>query len=295
MVEADDRATEVFVRHRELLFSVVYSQLGSIADTEDVLQETWIAWSGVDQAHVVNARAYLVRVAVNQAVTRRRRINRNREVYVGPWLPEPVVEGDEPEDGAERVERGEEVSIALMVVLETLSPLERVVFVLHEIFAYNLVEIAEILDKKPTAVRQLAHRARSHVQARRGRFLPDPRARREATERFLDAALGGDVGKLMDVLAPEVTLWSDGGGVVPAARRLVHGRDKVARLIAAVAEKHPQGLRVDYRSVNGDPAALLFVGEDSYAVVHVELDAASGQVAAVHVLTNPEKLTRVAG
>ncbi|MGO4748731.1 sigma-70 family RNA polymerase sigma factor, partial [Streptomyces sp. 2MCAF27] len=217
-----DTATRVFVSYRELLFSVVYNMLGSVADTEDVLQETWLSWAGRSRnspmAEIDNPRAYLVRIAVNHALARRAGINRRRETYIGPWLPEPLVTdtaADPPADtvdSADRALRAETVSMALLVVLETLTPLERAVFVLHEVFDYAHPEIADILDRSPSAVRQLAHRARAHVHARRPRYQAHPRVQRQATEQFVSAALGGDLSALMEVLAPEVTLWTDGGG-----------------------------------------------------------------------------------
>src|SRR4051794_29885434 len=229
----DDTATRVFAGHRELLFSVVYNMLGSVADTEDVLQDTWLAWvsrSGAgDAPGIENPRAYLVRIAVNTPLSRQAAISRRRETYVGPWLPEPLVSHT---DGGDTAERTEAVSMALLVVLETLTPLERAVFVLHEVFGYAHTEIAPILDRSPSAVRQLAHRAREHVHARRPRYQADPKVQRQVTERFLRAALGGDIQELMEMLAPDVTLWTDGGGKArPAALRPIQGADRVARTI----------------------------------------------------------------
>jgi RNA polymerase sigma factor (sigma-70 family) len=230
-----DAATASFAEHRELLFSVAYNLLGTVTDTEDVLQDTWLAWAAGGREEVANPRAYLLRIAVNQALSRLRRARRSREAYVGPWLPEPLATGT---DATDNTERAEAVSLAMLVVLETLTPLERTVFVLHEAFGYDHPEIAAILGRSPAAVRQLAHRAREHVQARRPRYQPDPGARRAATERFLAAAVGGDLHALLDALAPDVTLWTDAGGKLRAARRVIQGRDKVARLIVAGATKY---------------------------------------------------------
>jgi len=281
-----DAATEVFLGHRELLFSIVYNMLGSVADTEDVLQETWLAWS--TRAGVENPRAYLVRIAVNAALARRTTINRRKEEYVGPWLPEPVVTPADP------VERAEAVSLAVLVVLETLTPLERAVFVLHEVFGYALTEIAEIVDRSPAAVRQLAHQAREHVQARRPRFTADPQVRLEVTQRFIHAVVGGDLNALMEVLAPDVTLWADGGGKARAAGlRPVLGRDKIAPLIIGDGRRRPvPSLGVRYRTVNGDPSALLLSGDTPFAVIVLEVEGE--QVIGIYAITNPDKLARVA-
>lgn len=279
---SSDAATEVFVRHRELLFSVVYNILGSVADTEDVLQETWLAWS--TRAAVDNPRAYLVRIAVNSALARRTTINRRKEAYVGPWLPEPVVTPVDP------VERAEAVSLAVLVVLETLTPLERAVFVLHEVFGYAHTEVAEILDRTPAAVRQLAHRAREHVEARRPRFPADPQVQHEVTRRFVEAVAGGDLNALMDVLSPDVTLWADGGGKARAAGlHPILGRDRIAPLIIGDRLRRPlPDIGIHYRTVNGDPAALVLSGDTPFALI--VLDVEDDQVTGIYAITNPDKL-----
>lgn len=216
MSERTESATQVFVDHRELLFAIVYNILGSVADTEDVLQEAWLSWTGRARRApldaITNPRAYLVRIAVNHALARRAAITRRRETYVGPWLPEPLLDEAGPDDSTDRTLRTESVSLAMLVVLESLTPLERAVFVLNEVFGYAHTEIAEVIDRSPAAVRQLAHRAREHVHARRPLYRAHPRVRRQATERFVEAALGGDIAALMEILAPDVTVWTDGGG-----------------------------------------------------------------------------------
>ncbi|WTP62208.1 RNA polymerase sigma factor SigJ [Streptomyces phaeochromogenes] len=302
--EALNTATRLFIDHRELLFAIVYNMLGGVADTEDVLQDTWLSWSGSrDRApdqEIGNPRAYLVRIAVNHALKRRAVISRRRETYVGPWLPEPLVAesaGTEPAsaDAADRVLRGESVSMAMLVVLESLSPLERAVFVLGEVFGYAHAEIAEVIDRNPAAVRQLAHRARRHVHARRPLYEAHPRVRREATERFVEAALGGDIRALMEILAPDVTMWTDGGGKRrPAGLRPIHGRDKAIRLIASYASRGGvPALDIRYRRVNGDDAAVLFAGDSPYAVMVMDLTPEGDRVSGLYIVSNPEKLTHV--
>ncbi|MFF4568513.1 RNA polymerase sigma factor SigJ [Streptomyces sp. NPDC001410] len=298
-----DTATQVFHDHRELLFSIVYNMLGSVADTEDVLQETWLSWTARKQAPdaepIDNPRAYLVRIAVNRALAHQATVSRRRESYVGPWLPEPLIgplaDTPAPDNAADAAVRAESVSMALLVVLETLTPLERGVFVLHEVFGYAHTEIADILGRSPSAIRQLAHRAREHVHARRPRYEPDPQVRQQVTERFLAAALGGDLDALLRILAPEVTLWGDAGGKgrAPAGLRPLHGRDKVARLLAGAAPHSGKGLDIAYRTVNGAPSALLFAGDTLYAVLVLDLTADGDQVCGIYVVANPDKLAHV--
>ncbi|GAA2739399.1 RNA polymerase sigma factor SigJ [Kitasatospora cinereorecta] len=294
--------TGVYVDHRELLFSIVYTMLGSVADTEDVLQETWLAWAartGDPGAEPVDSpRAYLVRVAVHKALARQAAMLRRRETYIGPWLPEPLatareVEGPEPADGA-AAEHAESLSMALMVVLETLTPLERAVFVLHEVFGYPHTETARIVGRSPAAVRQLAHRAREHVRARRPRFRTDPRQRREVTERFAAAVAGGDLSALLRLLAPDVTLWADGGGNATAAGpRPLHGRERVSRALLRGRFTAPEGLEVRFVPINGDPSAVLYRGEEPFAVLVLDLAPRGGEVAGIYFVTNPDKLSHL--
>ncbi|WP_194818038.1 RNA polymerase sigma factor SigJ [Nocardia sp. XZ_19_385] len=288
-------ATDQFLGYRELLFSVVYNMLGSVADTEDVLQEVWLAWTArhtSDATTVENPRAYLVRIAANQALARRAVLSKRKETYVGPWLPEPLVAA--ADDSAATVERAESLSMAMLVVLETLSPLERAVFVLHEVFGFQHPEIAEMLDRSPAAVRQLATRARRHVHARRPRHSAPPQLQAQVTERFAAAALGGDLQALLEILAPDVTLWTDGGGKGPALNlRPVHGRESVAAVFMSVAAAVPEGLDLRYRRVAGDACALVFSGDSPLAVVVVDLTPDGERIAAVYSITNPDKLTSI--
>ena len=221
-----DPATEVFVAHRNLLFTIAYEMLGSAADAEDVLQETWLRWTGVDLDTVQNERAYLVRITTRQALTRLRALGRRRESYVGAWLPEPLLTAP---DVAQDVELAESVSMAMLLVLETLTPTERAVFVLREVFDFDYNEIAEAVDKTPNAVHQIAHRARAHVAARRPREAASPDETRHALAAFQRAVETGDLQSLLDILAPDVAFLADGGGVVQAVLRPVVGADRVGR------------------------------------------------------------------
>src|SRR5215469_11159645 len=224
-----DPATEAFVTHRSLLFTVAYEMLGSAADAEDVVQETWLRWAGVEQAHVSDARAYLVRIVTRQALNRMRAQARRREEYVGEWLPEPLLTRP---DIAEDVELAESISIAMLTVLETLGPAERAVFVLREVFEMPYGEIAEAVGKSAGAVRQIARRAREHVAARRPRVRVSRWEQQAVVERFLTALRTGQLLDLMEVMAPDVVLIADGGGLVPAARTPIYGAEQVAKLLA---------------------------------------------------------------
>jgi RNA polymerase sigma-70 factor (TIGR02957 family) len=276
-----------FVTHRSLLFTVAYEMLGSAADAEDVVQETWLRWAGVDHAEVREPRAYLVRIVTRQALNRMRTLARRREDYVGEWLPEPLLTSP---DVAEDVELAESVSIAMLTVLETLGPAERAVFVLREVFDAPYDEIAEAVGKSPAAVRQIAHRARDHVAARRPRMQVDRAEQQAAVERFLAALQTGDVQGLLDVLAPDVVVVSDGGGVVAAARRPIEGAEAVARVLAKFAQVAPRA-RVDTVWLNGAPAARIDpAGELNTAVTFVVED---GRITRIYAIRNPHKLARL--
>jgi RNA polymerase sigma-70 factor (TIGR02957 family) len=280
-------ATDAFVRHRNLLFTVAYEMLGSAADAEDVLQETWLRWADVDRSEVREERAYLVRITTRLSLNRMRTLARRREAYVGPWLPEPLLTSP---DVAEDVELADSVSTAMLLVLETLSPTERAVFVLREVFDLPYDEIAVAVDKSPAAVRQVAHRARQHVDARRPRSAVTTRERDEVIARFFGAAATGDLQALMDVLAPDVVLLTDGGGVKKAALRPIHGRDKVTRFLDAVM---PEGFAADVIVVNGSPALRIAVGGEVDAVASLLVE--DGRVTGLYVVRNPAKLARLDG
>ena len=279
-------STDVFVDHRNLLFTVAYEMLGSAADAEDVLQETWLRWVEVDRSQVRDERAYLVRIAARLALNRMRTNARRRESYVGPWLPEPLLTAP---DVAEDVELADSVSLAMLTLLETLGPTERAVFVLREVFDFGYDEIAAAVDKSPAAVRQIAHRARGHVAERRPRAEATRSEREHVMARFLAAVATGDIQSLMDVLAPDVVLVTDGGGVKKAALRPILGRDKVVRFLDAVSE----GLEAvaDVVVVNGAPALRIVLdGElDTIASMVVE----GGVVTGLYVVRNPAKLARL--
>jgi RNA polymerase sigma-70 factor (TIGR02957 family) len=296
-------AARVFDEHRGLLVSVAYRVLGSVTDAEDAVQEAWLRWSNVDHAEVADPRAFLVRVTTRLAIDRLRRAKARRESYIGPWLPEPILTRQDP---AEDAAMAESVSMAMLVVLETLSPLERAVFVLREAFGMPHAEIADVLGRKEEAVRQLARRARAHVRERRTRFDADRAEQRRVTERFLEAATGGDFEALMEVLAPGVTLVADGGGRALAPRRPVRGAEKVARfLVAIVGEKQtarflesvglePSGeLRVRLAQVNGETGVVITASDEPISAL--VMDVTDGLVRTIRLVANPEKLAGVRG
>ncbi|GLY39764.1 RNA polymerase sigma24 factor [Amycolatopsis sp. NBRC 101858] len=282
-----DPATEAFLAHRNLLFTVAYQLLGSAADAEDVLQETWLRWAGVDLAAVREERAYLVRITTRLALMRLRTRTRRRESYVGPWLPEPLLTAP---DVADDVELADSVSMAMLLVLETLTPAERAVFVLHEVFALGYDEIAEAVGKNPAAVRQIAHRARSHVAARRPRGDVSPATSRDALAAFQRAVETGDLQHLLDILAPDVVFLGDGGGVVQAVLEPVVGAADVARLLAAGLGNFADGT-LAAAQVNGYPALLLRRDGEVDTVLAVRID--DGLITGLYAVRNPEKLSRL--
>jgi RNA polymerase sigma-70 factor (TIGR02957 family) len=286
---------QVFGEHRNLLFSVAYRILGTTADAEDAVQDAWVKWSAANRSQVADPKAYLVRIVSNLAMDRLRSARSRRETYVGPWLPEPILTST---DTADDVAAAESVSMALLVVLETLSPLERAVFVLREAFGFSYAEIADAVERSEDAVRQAAHRARGHVQARRPRFHADRTRRREVTERFFAAATGGDINTLMQLLAPDVTLWTDGGGKVRQAMHPVTGAARVAAWFAAIGTRPYQGVEpadmtIELVELNGGPGMVFTGAGRVIATLTLDLDE-RGHIAAIHNVANPDKLGAVA-
>ena len=283
-----DAATEAFVAHRNLLFTVAYEMLGSAADAEDVLQETWLRWVGVALDTVHDQRAYLVRITTRQALTRLRSLRRRKESYVGPWLPEPLLTAP---DVADDVELAESVSMAMLLVLETLTPTERAVFVLRDVFDLGYDEIALAVDKSPAAVRQIAHRARGHVAARRPREVVSAADTRSAIEAFQRAVATGELQDLLDILAPDVVFLGDGGGVVQAVLKPVVGADRVGRLLAAGMGRIAATMSVDPAQVNGYPALILRIDGEVDTVLAVHVD--DGLITGLYAVRNPAKLSHM--
>lgn len=284
-----------FTEYRKLLFAIAYRLLGSAADAEDVVQDAWFKWSGADRGKVADPKAYLARIVSHLAMDRLRSTRHQRETYVGPWLPEPIL--TEP-DAADNVAVNDSVSMAMLVVLETLSPLERAVFVLKDVFDFSYGEIADAVERSESAVRQTAHRARNHIQARRPRFGTDRSKKRAITERFFAATTGGDINELMELLAPDVTLWTDGGGKVRQAMRPIIGAEKVIRWLAGAASRPYEGVEigtmaVELVDINGAPG-MVFRGDGrTIATLTVDLDA-DDRIVAIHNVANPDKLQAIA-
>ena len=281
--------TDPFVAHRSLLFTVAYEMLGSAADAEDVVQETWLRWADVDQSEVRDPRAYLVRAVTRQALNRLRTLARRREEYVGEWLPEPLLTTP---DVAEDVELAESVSLAMLTVLETLTPTERAVFVLREVFDVPYDEIAAAVGKTAASVRQIAHRARGHVAARQPRVRVSREEQRMVAERFASAAQTGDLEGLLAVLAPDVELVADGGGLRAAVRRPIVGAEKIVAFFAGAAAKGGWEVASHLVWVNGQPAVRLDLDGEVDTVMSLVVE--DGRVTRILAVRNPEKLQRIA-
>ncbi|MEU3322831.1 RNA polymerase sigma factor SigJ [Streptomyces sp. NPDC006785] len=289
-----DGATEIFEEHRPVLTGVAYRMLGRVADAEDVVQEAWLKWSAAAREDVREPRAFLVRITTRLAIDRLRRLRSRRETYPGVWLPEPLVTDFGPTlpDTAERAVLADSVSLAVLVVLESLSPLERAVFVLREAFGFPYAEIAAALDRTEAAVRQLAGRARRHVEERKPRYDVDPAERRDLTERFLAAASGGGIEQLLSLLsllAPDVRLVGDGGGRAKAARRVIETAGKVGRFLFAVAGALDPGGEIRVMELNGGPAVVHFIGGKADTVFQIEVG--QGVIQCSYIIRNPDKLS----
>ena len=281
-----DAATEMFVTHRNLLFTVAYEMLGSATDAEDVLQETWLRWVRVDLGTVRDQRAYLVRIATNLALDRLRTLGRRRESYIGSWLPEPLLTVP---DVADDVELAESVSVAMLLVLDTLTSTERAVFVLREVFGLDYDEIARAVDKSGPAVRQIAHRARSHVAARRPRGITSPVDAEAAVAAFQRAIETGDLEGLLDVLAPDVVVVGDGGGLKQAVPKPIVGADKVARVLTAGLGRVRARMAVERANVNGGPALIVRLDGEIDGVLALRVE--ERRVSGIYYVRNPEKLS----
>jgi len=277
-----------FAEHRRLLFSVAYNLLGSVADAEDVVQETWLRWAAHDRADVLHPRAYLTRIVTTQALNRLRANRSRRETYIGPWLPEPLLTPDPARGPLQTLEQQESLSLAFLVLMECLTPQERAVFLLREVFEHSYEEIASILGSSAASCRQMFHRAQKRLAERRPRFKPEPAQQQRLFASFVAACQRGDLAALIQALAQDVTIWSDGGGKASAARRPIVGRDAVARFLLGLVRIAPENLRIQLVEVNTSPALLLWEGDSLISVMVFDFEGEHLQ--AVHAARNPDKL-----
>jgi RNA polymerase sigma-70 factor (ECF subfamily) len=279
--------TDEFDQHRSALFGLAYRMLGSVMDAEDILQEAFLRWQNAPNADIRSPRAYLTTIVTRLCVDQLRLAHTQREEYVGAWLPEPLLQSSE--NNPERiVELDESISTAFLVLLETLSPLDRAVFLLHEVFNYTFAEIATIVDRNPADCRQIGHRARQRLAQNRPRYEVDTKTVEEITQQFIHACMGDDMPQLLNLLAPDVTVWTDSGGKVRAARNVVCGQDKVARLLLGVLRKWSPPITIHMAKVNGQPAVVECVGERIACVMTFAVR--EGKIHTVYRVLNPDKL-----
>ena len=283
--------TEDFERHRSLLFSIAYRMLGSVADAEDVVQETYLRWRDVTEEEVRSPRSYLSAMVTRLSINRLRSAQARREEYVGPWLPEPLLSNRVEGITTDPAELDESLSMAFLVLLESLNPVERAVFLLREVFDYDYEEISRIVGKSEANCRQIAHRARQSVAARRPRFERSPEQEERLTERFVEACMSGDMEGLISLLSEDITLWSDGGGKVAAAPYPIHGPERVARFLLGVLRTVPPGFSARPVRVNGGAGVVGYV--DGHPTGVVALDVADERLRSVHIVVNPDKLRAI--
>ncbi len=287
MMSGEPTPAEIFAEYRPLLFTVAYEITGSVADAEDVVQDSWLRWAAVDPSDVLTPRAYLAKIATRLAINKLRSAARRREDYVGPWLPEPVLTSP---DVADDVVLADSVSMAMLVVLETLTPDQRAVFVLHEVFGFSHPEIAAAVGKTGPAVRQILRRARQQVLERRPARAASAAgpATDAVLQQFLVAASTGDLQGLMDLLAPDVVLITDGGGIKAAALRPILGADKAARFLVGVGANKINGeLRVEPALFNSSAGSVVYIGGEADAVGTIEV--VDDRIVAIYLVRNPEK------
>ena len=284
----DDQLAREFAEHRAVLVGAAYRVVGSVSDAEDVVQEAWLRWSAIEHDDIRDVRAYLIRITTRLALNRLREQKARREQYVGPWLPEPLATDED--DPAAAAELADSVSMAMLVVLETLSPLERATFVLREVFDLPYDEIADTLGRSEAVVRQLAHRARSHVHARQPRHHVDKASHDELTMRFMQAAGSGDFDQVVALLAPDAVLISDGGGKKRAALRPIQGAEKIARWLFAVIAENP-GFEIRMGTLNGEVAYIAYDGDEPDTVAFLEVS--DGLISDLYLIRNPDKLRQV--
>jgi len=285
---------ESFESYRPYLFSIAYRMLGSAMDAEDMVQETYLRYQTTPAEPIRSLKAYLTTIIIRLCMDQLQLARRKREVYVGPWLPEPILTTTTPSSGdpAERVDREESISLAFLVLLEQLQPFERAVFLLREVFEYAFAEIASMLGKSEAACRRSFSRAKQHLKEHRPRFPASPETHRELLSGYFQAVETGEMTALQNLLAEEVTLWADSGGKVKgAALRPISGRDAVARFSVGTKRFLPEDYRVEMAEVNRQPALIFRTGDQALLVLTIEVEA--GHIQAIRLIANPEKLARI--
>jgi RNA polymerase sigma-70 factor (ECF subfamily) len=285
---------ESFETYRTYLFSIAYRMLGSAMDAEDMVQETYLRYQTTPPETIRSLKAFLTTILTRLCMDQLQLARRKREVYVGPWLPEPILTEETPESAnpEKRVETEESISLAFLVLLEQLQPFERAVFLLREVFEYEFAEIAAMLEKSEAACRRSFSRAKKHLVDRRPRFPASPRIHQQLLSGYFQAVQTGEMTPLMNLLSEDVILWADGGGKVKqAALRPIRGRDAVARFSLGTKRFWPENSRVELEEVNGQTALIIRAGEKAFAVLTIEVE--QGQIQAIRIIANPEKLTRV--
>jgi RNA polymerase sigma-70 factor, ECF subfamily len=285
---------ESFETYRSYLFAIAYRMLGSAMDAEDMVQETYLRYQTTPPETIVSLKAFLTTILTRLCMDQLHLARRKRELYVGPWLPEPILTATTPEsaDPEKRVEMEESISLAFLVLLEQLQPFERAVFLLREVFEYDFAEIASLLGKSETACRRSFSRAKKHLAEHRPRFPPSAQTHRQMLTSYLQAVQNGEMTALTDLLAEEVTLWADGGGKTKrAALRPITGRDAVARFSLGTVRFLPENYRVELAEVNGQPAVIIRTGGQALLVLTIEVEAE--RIQTVRLIANPEKLARV--
>lgn len=284
-----DTRVAVFDEHRRRLFGIAYRMLGATADAEDIVQEAYLRWHQADAEEIRSAEAWLVSVVTRLSIDKLRKVSVEREKYVGPWLPEPLIASTSPTP-EEELETASDLSMAFMVLLERLTPVERAALLLHDVFDCAYPLIANVLRKSEAACRQVVHRARQRVRSHQSRFKATDAARRSLINQFMAAADAGDDVTLVSLFAKDATLTSDGGGIVPAARKVVHGRSRIARLYLLLAQKLGTRLRKEILTINGEPGLVMYLDDAPLATVSFETDGSS--ITALYTVLNPEKLHR---
>jgi RNA polymerase sigma-70 factor (ECF subfamily) len=286
---------ESFEIYRSYLFAIAYRMLGSAMDAEDMVQETYLRYQTTPPENIRSYKAFLTTIISRLCVAQLQLAHRKREIYLGPWLPEPIITANTVEtvNPEERVDRFESISLAFLVLLEQLQPIERAVFLLREVFDYDYPEIATILDKSEVACRQSFSRAKKHLAERRLRFPAPPEMQQQMLTSFLKAVQTGEMAALINMLAEDVTLWADGGGKVKgAATRPIAGRVAVARFsLGATRRFLPEDNRVKIEEVNRQPALIIRVNNRAFLVLTIEVEA--NQIQTIRIVANPEKLARV--